>query len=190
MNFQLGLYKYFLIMRILLFLSILAMLSSCKNQYIENESKKLDSMINLMSQLQIKVNSINLDSAKVKLELIKTNEKYFFENNVDLSKDSILMKEMMTYGRIHKSYKKFIKENENLLKEAQYSYTQLNDLKKDFVDKKIENEVYLKYLAEEDSALIKVSEKINFYIEDIESADKFFYEVNPKIENYIKQGVK
>lgn len=170
-------------------LSVLFGVVSCTSKNNLSNLKSIDSLIVIADSVMMQITHFYIDTLNVEFEKIKKHEKAIQSNIDSFSRDSIVKRNLMILGRVHKSYKNFIKNYNTLLSESAYSVKQLSDLKKDVSSNMVKDEEFRTYFEQEKEELQNLSINVSFYFKDMVAAKKLYLQEINSIDscvNYLK----
>jgi hypothetical protein len=167
--------------KILFSLFITAIFISCNSNKHQKEISTLDSLQKLLNEAEIQLAST--DTAKVrtiKAEMQK-NLDYITLNYKDTFSMSMAMMLSEYAFPKKKVYKNFVGNYSKLLKDIEYTRTQLNSLKQDLENNKIPDDKVQQYFITEQNAVLTISQTINQNVNTIQAYFLKFDTLHPKV---------
>lgn len=159
---------------------------SCNSDYNSEYVKSVDSLLVKSDSMVKQFSYFHIDTLNAEFEHIKDCEKAFQSQSVSFYEDSVVKRSLMILGKIHKSYKNFIKNYSNLLSATEYSVKQLSDLKRDVENNMLKNDEFKTYFDQENEALKNLSINVSFYYNDMINAKELYLHEVSAIDSIIK----
>lgn len=86
------------------------------------------------------------------------------------------------YNHVRKAYKSFLRENKNVLKELNYTRSQLTDLKNDIENGRIDEDEIEEYIGKEMQAVKAINTAMDQYYLHLEAQMKIYETLHPKFQ--------
>lgn len=166
-------------MKIIYFFVLIAFVS-CKLQYIEEGTKKIENLKNELKIVEDKLLLVDtIEVSRKQQEYVKTISliKKIKDDNFTKEEWEILS----NYAQIRKKLKNFVQEYPSFYKELDYSKNQLENLENDLRKKIISEEKFNEYLKKETEAIDVFLKNFNFTYNGLFSIIELYDSTHPNV---------
>ncbi|HBF89315.1 MAG TPA: hypothetical protein DDX39_11800 [Bacteroidales bacterium] len=175
----------------LLTIIVASILFSCNSTKYPEYIKKTDSLLASLDSISVKYHEINYGSVKIMFDLVSKNHELIKENeSLDLANNQELKQDLFQYGRIHKAFKKYLKEYDKTNSDIEFNKNQLNTFKDDISNNLISEENIIKFYDDELKAHSNLVETINFYNHDVSTSIKLYKEIHTRMSEFLTPSTK
>lgn len=167
---------------------LIAITFACNQTKHPEYVAKIDSLLVNIDSLEMKYEEINIDTLKAKFELVDANTKIIKTmDNIDLNENAEVKKALINYGKIHKSFKWYIKSYKKSNEDLAFNKKQLETLRDDISNNLIAEDKIEKYFTDEAQAVQNSNNSILFYYRDVKASLSIYEETEREINKIIKR---
>ncbi len=162
------------------FFILLFTISACKPLYVRHGLKQLDSLMTQLNETRVMLNT--LDTISVQFRYSQYTESIKKINSItddNFGKDELLV--LGQYGQIRKPLKNFTMSMKGFYSEADYSFSQLENLRFDLEKKLISSEKFDEHYAKEKDAVQNFMNQFRILYEEAMSQLNAFDTLYPKV---------
>lgn len=148
---------------------------SCSNSNIQEKVKKVDSLIQLVNEVNAEIQMLDNDSSKAIYDKVKQEVDFIGNNLKELPQDSVERTSLAQYANHSKGLKRIYKNLSEYKGSVDYSLKQLADLKLDIQSETLKEDEFTKYFSDEETAAVMLKVKVR---DDIEKFNRIIVEVD------------
>jgi hypothetical protein len=168
-------------------IAIIAITFACNRTKHPEYVAKIDSLLVNIDSLELKYSELNIDTLKIKFELVDANTKIIKTmDDIDLNENAEVKKALINYGKIHKSFKWYIKSYKKNTDDLAFNKKQLETLREDISNDLIADDKIEKYFTDEAQAVQNSNNSILFYYRDVKASLSIYEETEIEIGKIIK----
>lgn len=167
---------------------LIAITFACNRTKHPEYVAEIDSLLVNIDSLELKYSEINIDTLKAKFEIVKAKTEEMQKNeNINLDESAEIKTAMINHGKIHKSFKWYIKRHDKNTEDLAFNKKQLENLRNDISNNLIADDKIEKYFTDEAQAVQNSNNSILFYYRDVKASLSLYEETEREINKIIKR---